>query len=230
VPKLKGAIGLASFRSLLLKTGIMAGVMALSTFKAPDSIETRRRHMDLFAKGLSSMPSNCKVEPVKIEGLYSEWLSNNQVAEDKVILYLHGGGYEYCSADTHRSLAARIMIASGVKVLLPEYRLSPEHPFPAQIEDSLSIYRWLLKQGYESSNIIIAGDSAGGGLSLATTLSLRDQAEPLPGALVLISPWADLTSSGDSYKNNKHIDPYMKVNLVKKTALSTRMGNRLQTH
>jgi epsilon-lactone hydrolase len=225
--KQKGEIVLASFRSYILKTGIIAGIKTLSSFNAPESIDERRRHIDLFAKNFSRLPSNCKVEPVQIEGLYSEWISNDTTEDKSVILYLHGGGYEYCSADTHRALAARIMTKSGVKVLLPEYRLSPEHPFPAAIEDSLSIYRWLLKQGYDSSNIIIAGDSAGGGLSLALSISLRDQGEPLPAAIVLLSPWADLTSSGESYKDNKDNDPYMKGNLVKKTALSYANGEPL---
>jgi epsilon-lactone hydrolase len=218
---------LASFRSYILKTGIIAGIKTLSSFNAPESIEERRRHINLFARNFSRLPSNCKVEPVQIEGLYSEWISNDTSDDKSVILYLHGGGYEYCSADTHRALAARIMTKSGVKVLLPEYRLSPEHPFPAAIEDGLSIYRWLLNQGYNSSNIIIAGDSAGGGLSLAVTISLRDQGEPLPSGIVLLSPWADLTSGGDSYKDNKDHDPYMKGDLVNKTALSYANGEPL---
>lgn len=115
-------------------------------------------------------------------------------------------------------MTARIMIESGVKVLLPEYRLAPEHPFPAAIEDTLTIYRWLLEQGYESSNIIFAGDSAGGGLSVVATLALRNQSEPLPAALVCLSPWVDLTSSGESYRENRKKDPYLVEELVRKTA------------
>jgi epsilon-lactone hydrolase len=118
----------------------------------------------------------------------------------------------------HRSLAARIMIESSVKVLLPEYRLAPEYPFPAAIEDTLTIYRWLIKQGYESSNIIFAGDSAGGGLSVSATLALRDLSESLPAALVCLSPWVDLTSSGVSYRENREKDPYLVEELVRKTA------------
>lgn len=164
------------------------------------------------------MPPNCTVESAQIEGMYCEWISNKQTVKNKVILYLHGGAYGYCSADTHRTLAARIMIESGVKVLLPEYRLAPEHPFPAAPEDTLVIYHWLLDQGYEPSNIIFAGDSAGGGLSVASTLLLRDRNEPLPAAVICLSPWADLTSSGPSYSKNREKDPYLNPELVKVAA------------
>ncbi|MFL6555686.1 MAG: alpha/beta hydrolase, partial [Bacillus sp. (in: firmicutes)] len=157
---------------------------------------------------------------LEIEGIYAEWLSTGNITDDdKVILYLHGGGYAFCSANTHRPLAASIGSSAGVKVLFPEYRLAPEHPFPAAIEDAITVYRWLLNQGYDPSNIIFAGDSAGGGLSVAATLVLRDQNEPLPRALVCLSPWVDLTSSGESYRKNKGVDPYLTVSGVKEAAL-----------
>jgi epsilon-lactone hydrolase len=216
---------LPSFRSYFFKKGIQAGAKKLN-LKEKD-INESRQIIDSFARKLSKLPKNCKVEHIQIEGIYSEWISTNQTEEDKVILYLHGGGYGYCSADTHRSLAARIMIESGVKVLLPEYRLAPEHPFPAAIEDTLTIYRWLLKQGYKSSNIMFAGDSAGGGLSVAATLMLRDLSEPLPAAVICLSPWVDLTSSGESYKENNEIDPYLRKDLVRITAQAYAGGESL---
>jgi epsilon-lactone hydrolase len=207
---------LPSVSSYVIKQGIKAGAKKLKLEEK--KIEESRQIIESFARKFSKLPKNCKVEKIQIEGIYAEWILNNQTKEDKVILYLHGGGYGYCSADTHRSLAARIMIESGVKVLLPEYRLAPEHPFPAAIEDTLTIYRWLLEQGYESSNIIFAGDSAGGGLSVVATLALRNQSEPLPAALVCLSPWVDLTSSGESYRENRNKDPYLVEELVRKTA------------
>lgn len=205
-----------SVSSYFIKQGIKAGAKKLKLEEK--KIEESRQIIDSFARKFSKLPKNCKVEKIQIEGIYAEWILNNQTKEDKVILYLHGGGYGYCSAVTHRSLAARIMIESSVKVLLPEYRLAPEYPFPAAIEDTLTIYRWLIKQGYESSNIIFAGDSAGGGLSVSATLALRDLSESLPAALVCLSPWVDLTSSGESYRENREKDPYLVEELVRKTA------------
>lgn len=191
-------------------------------------MEERRRMLDEGAKKWIKLPKDCEVEPFHIDGMYAEWLTNDQTADDKIVLYLHGGGYEYCSAETHRPLAARIMKESGVKVLLPEYRLAPEHPFPAAIEDSLTIYHWLLNQGYKPSNIIFAGDSSGGGLSVATTLKLRNQNEPLPAAVICLSPWVDLTSSGESYFKNKELDPYLSVEGTRNAALMYAGGESLK--
>lgn len=207
---------MSSISSYFFKRGIKTGAKKLNLNER--DIGESRQLIDSFGRKFSMLPKNCKVEHTQIEEIYAEWISTEQTNEGKVILYLHGGGYGYCSADTHRSLAARIMNESGIKVLLPEYRLAPEHPFPAAIEDALTIYRWLLKQGYESSNIIFAGDSAGGGLSVAATLVLRNQYEPLPAAVVCLSPWVDLTSSGKSYRINREKDPYLVEELVRKTA------------
>jgi epsilon-lactone hydrolase len=225
---LKGRIVLPSVSSYFFKKGIKAGAKKLK-LEENEVIESRQV-IDSFARKFSKLPKDCKVEQIEIDGMYAEWISNNQTLEGKVILYLHGGGYSYCSADTHRTLAANIMIESDVKVLLPEYRLAPEHPFPAAIEDTIMIYQWLLKQGYESSNIIFAGDSAGGGLSVAATLVLRDQYDPLPAALVCLSPWVDLTSSGESYRENSEKDPYLRPHLVRKTAQQYAAGESLDHH
>lgn len=208
-----------SIRSIVLKNGIKFGVKRLKGMKELE-IDERRKKINKVAKRLSKLPTDCKVEHIEIEGIYAEWISNDQTLADQVILYLHGGAYGYCSADTHRSLAARIMREAGVKVLLPEYRLAPEYPFPAAIEDTIAIYRWLLNQGYHSSNIIFAGDSAGGGLSVASTLCLREQNEPLPAGVICLSPWVDLTSSGESYKQNKHKDPYLNVEGARAAAIA----------
>lgn len=178
----------------------------------------KRQMLDSVARRIGKLPDGCKVESLQIEGLYAEWLNAGSTMDGKVILYLHGGGYAFCSANTHRPLAARIGKAAGAKVLFPEYRLAPEHPFPAAIEDAINVYRWLLRQGYKPENIIFAGDSAGGGLSVAATLVLRDQNEPLPAAIVCLSPWVDLTSSGESYRRNKEKDPYLNLGGVRKAA------------
>jgi len=210
---------LPSIRSIVLRKGIKIAVKRLKGMEKLD-IAQRRQRLNEAAKRWSKMPENCKVQALEIEGIYAEWISNEHTVKDKVILYLHGGAYGYCSADTHRSLAARIMAEAGMKVLLPEYRLAPEHPFPAAIHDALKIYQWLLNQGYHSSNILFAGDSAGGGLSVATTLLLIERNEPLPSGVVCLSPWVDLTSSGVSYLENKDKDPYLNVEGARAAALA----------
>jgi len=177
-----------------------------------------RQKLDQIASKLGKHPKGCKIKTIQIDGMYGEWYIPENALQGKVILYLHGGAYEYCSAKTHGPLAARIGDAAGLKVLLPEYRLAPEHPFPAAIEDAIKVYHWLLGQGYDSSDIIFAGDSAGGGLSVVTALVLREQNEPLPAAIICLSPWVDLTSSGVSYSKNKVVDPYLKVDEVREAA------------
>jgi monoterpene epsilon-lactone hydrolase len=216
-----------SLRSYLYRAGMKIGTKMLKL--EGKGMEERRKMLDDAAKKWAKLPKDCQVEAATIEGLYAEWITNSETAAgDKVILYLHGGGYEYCSAETHRPLAARIMEEAGVRVLLPEYRLAPEHPFPAAIEDSIKIYKWLLNQGFQSSNIMFAGDSAGGGLSVAAALTLRDQGEPLPAAVICLSPWVDLTSSGESYVTNKDKDPYLSPEGTKKAALMYAAGESLE--
>ncbi|MGG1677084.1 alpha/beta hydrolase [Neobacillus sp. NRS-1170] len=207
-----------SFKSYFLEKVIKLSVKRVMGKRMLEvGIEERRQKLDAASKRLR-MPKDSKVESIQIEGMYAEWISSQGSLNDKVILYLHGGGYEYCSVQTHRTLAAGIGKAAGVKVLIPEYRLAPEHPFPAAIEDAVRIYRWLLEEGFHPSNIIVAGDSAGGGLSLAAALVLREQNEPLPAGIVALSPWVDLTSSGESYKTNKDLDPYLNVEGIWKVA------------
>lgn len=205
-----------SFRSYFFERAIKVSVKrAVRKGVRGKGLDEKRQMLDAAARRLVKLPNNCKVVPIDIEGLYAEWISTGITLKHKVILYLHGGGYALCSANTHRPLAARIGKASGVKVLFPEYRLAPEHPFPAAIEDAVNVYRWILHQGFSPSNIVFAGDSAGGGLCIAAALVLRDQNEPLPAAIVCLSPWVDLTSSGESYRKNKWVDPYLSIEAVR---------------
>ncbi|KAF0248436.1 MAG: alpha/beta hydrolase domain-containing protein [bacterium] len=113
------------------------------------------------------------------------------------------------SINTHRALASRISAATKAKVLLLDYRLAPEHPFPSAIEDSCSAYRWLVSKGFSNNNIFICGDSAGGGLTLSTVISLRDAQESLPKRIALISPWTDLAATGDSLTTLSEVDPWL---------------------
>jgi len=143
-----------------------------------------------------------------VAGMASEWLTPQAPAKGKVILYLHGGAYIMGNFATHRQLVSYIARACGVRTLLPEYRLAPEHPFPAAVEDALSLYRALRDDGYAPGDILVAGDSAGGGLTMALLLSLRDAGEPMPAGAVLLSPWLDLTGSGESMTTHAHRDPW----------------------
>lgn len=149
-----------------------------------------------------------KIERAKVGGLTAEWLTPRHSPDGKLLLYLHGGAYIMGNCATHRQLVSYLARYSGIKALLPEYRLAPEHPFPAAIDDAVGLYRSLLANGYDAENIVIAGDSAGGGLTMATLLSLRDAGNPLPAAACLLSPWLDLASTGESMTTRAKKDPW----------------------
>lgn len=149
-------------------------------------------------------------KPDQINGLTVEWLTPKSAADNKLILYLHGGAYVMGGCATHRQLVSHIARAAGIRALLPEYRLAPENPFPAAVDDAVGIYRTLLAGDYAAKDIVIAGDSAGGGLTMATLLSLRDAGDPLPAAVCLLSPWLDLAATGETMVTNAHRDPWFK--------------------
>jgi acetyl esterase/lipase len=148
-----------------------------------------------------------------------EWLALPASDPTKTVLYLHGGGYVLGSIDTHKGLGSRIAEAAGTRVLMVEYRLAPETPFPGAVEDATTAYRFLLDQGVAPEQIVIGGDSAGGGLTLATLVSLKEQGQPLPGAAFALSPWVDLEGLGDSMQTRAEADP-----MVQKEGL-VRMGS-----
>jgi len=165
----------------------------------------------------AKLPEDTEVSPVHIpslpEGLAAEWIQPVRKSDrdqgDAVIFYTHGGGYVSGSCSDHRAFVAKFVQGSGVRALQYEYRLAPEHPFPAALDDTLVAYRWLLSQGVSPTRIIIAGESAGGGLCLSTLLALRDQQIPLPAAALALSPWTDLTLTGESHRTRAKvaIDP-----------------------
>jgi epsilon-lactone hydrolase len=131
---------------------------------------------------------------------------NGWTPADGTLLYFHGGGYSLCSPATHRELVSRISFASRMRAVALDYRLAPSHPFPHAVEDALSAYEHLLSEGCQPEKICLGGDSAGGGLTLATLLSLRDKGRPLPKGAVLLSPWVDLTCQGASIDGNAPFD------------------------
>ncbi len=156
---------------------------------------------------IAKIPGNIKRHHLDINGISGLMLVHDNSPDDSIILYLHGGAYIYCSAESHKGLAGQICQASEISALLINYRLAPEHPFPAALEDAVETYRYLLSESrYSPDKIIIAGDSAGGGLALSAVLKLRECNLPLPAGLVMLSPWADLEGTGVSYRANMEID------------------------
>lgn len=153
------------------------------------------------------VPADVKTDRVTARGVPAEWLSPHGQEAGAAILYLHGGGYAIGSPRSHRHLAAAIAAAADAAALVPEYRLAPEHPFPAAVDDAVAAYRWLLDRNVAPERIVVAGDSAGGGLTIAMLLALRDSGLPRPAAGACISPWVDLTCSLPSYTTRKTVDP-----------------------
>ena len=164
-------------------------------------------------------------ERVGAGGVPAEWIFDPKAAEVRVLLYLHGGGYIIGSMRTHRVPLSRLSRASGVRVLGLEYRLAPENPFPAAVEDSLAAYRWLLSQGIDPKKIVIGGDSCGGGHTVATLVALRYYGDPLPAAGITHSAWTDLANTGESFVTKAEEDPLIDRDMVENMAMAY-LGDR----
>lgn len=182
-----------------------------------DSLNVLKKRVEESRKGLErlaslvKLPKDVKLEHVDVDGMKGVWISTPESELGKVILYLHGGGYMEGSLISHQDLAMRIGRASKARVLLTDYRLAPENPYPAAVDDAVKSYRWLIEnQKIDPSKIVIAGDSAGGGLTLVTLIKLRDEQMKLPVAGVCLSPWTDLALTGDSLTRNAKVDPFLK--------------------
>jgi acetyl esterase/lipase len=155
------------------------------------------------------LPPGIKVVPEVIMGIYTELLIPENAADDKLLFYVHGGGYVSGSCNDHRAIVSKLTHKSGITTFLYEYGLAPENPYPAAIDDSINMYQQILEKGYTPGNIVIAGESAGGGLALALLLALKDKGIPLPKSAVVISPWTDLACTSESYttKNKASLAP-----------------------
>ncbi len=179
----------------------------------PQPLDVQRRNLDEMAERMSGgavqLPAGMQVETVTPAGIAADWLTPADAAPDRAMLYLHGGAYTLGSRRSHRSLVANLAQASGMRALLPDYRLAPEHPYPAAVDDATAVYRWMLTQGLPPRGMVVAGDSAGGGLTLALLLALRDAGDPLPAAAVLLSPWTDLAGTGKSAVERADRDPWL---------------------
>lgn len=169
-------------------------------------IEQRRREWEAEALR-QALPEGFQFAPVDAGGVPAEWMEMPGAVEDRVFLLLHGGGYNAGSPKTHRRMGADMGRATGTRVLVPDYRLAPEHPFPAGVDDAITAYQWLRDMGIPAQNIVAGGDSAGGGLALSMLLKLRHAGSDMPRAAVLLAPWTDLTVSSQSYEGQRHLDP-----------------------
>lgn len=155
-------------------------------------------------------PGNVGVTRLDADGVPAAWIIPPGLETKRTLLYLHGGGYNAGSITSHLPLTGSLALTAKARVLAIDYRLAPEHAFPAAVEDALAAYRWLLKGSAQANQIVVAGDSAGGGLTLSLLLSLREKGLPLPAAGVCLSPWTDLTCSGGSWETNATIDFMLK--------------------
>lgn len=184
---------------------VVRELIAASGLTAP-TIAEQRSSMEAVM-GAEEPPVGVTVAPTIIAGRPAEWIDPVGGSTDRVLLYLHGGGYCIGSINTHRSLAARLALASQARVVTIDYRLAPEDPFPAALDDATGAYRSLVGEGFSPSRIAIGGDSAGGGLTLATLVALRDAGDPLPATAVMMSPWTDLTNSSSTFATRAEVDP-----------------------
>ncbi len=185
---------------LLRNRHLLQGRFRKEVYTMATSIPAFRGQCEQGAARFGKVPGGIVVKPVEFRGIKAEWLIPAGSDPAKVILYVHGGGYVSGSCSDHRGIVARFALRCGVTCLLYEYRLAPEHPYPAALDDSVAVCSALLAQGFQPENILVAGESAGGGLALALLLALKERKIILPVAAVALSPWTDLTCSGDSYR------------------------------
>src|SRR5215210_7890789 len=167
----------------------------LAASPRPANLAERRQRLDALGSRYI-IPTDVLVEPVDANGVLAEWTTTPEAAPTRAILFLHGGGYISGSIDSHRHMVAQAGREAGARTLALGYRLAPEHPFPAALEDTLAGYRYLLAQGFDPGRIAMAGESAGGGLAVAALVRLRETALPLPACAWLSSPWVDLENTG----------------------------------
>ncbi len=172
---------------------------------AYESIIKFREEVEKGAARFGKIPEGIETERVQIGDMPAEWIRPSGATDDATILYFHGGGYVSGTISAHRAIVAKFVDGSKVRALLFEYRLAPEHPFPAALDDAIAAYQWLLDQGIAPGKIAFVGDSGGAGLILATLLKLRDQGAALPTSAAVISPVTDFTCSGKSYVTNARL-------------------------
>ncbi|MEE9453253.1 MAG: alpha/beta hydrolase [Paracoccaceae bacterium] len=177
----------------------------------PDGVKLCREHYDNLG---GPIPDNIDIKHIDESQVKGVLVSPPNSDSETIVLFLHGGGYVFGSSKSHSAMAAQVALRLGCSVLVLDYRLAPEHRCPAAVKDACAAYNWLIQRGWQSEKIAIVGDSAGGGLAISMLVALRDAGKPLPAAAVCISPWVDLTLSGDSYITRKSIDPAVQESVV----------------
>lgn len=178
--------------------------------------QMRKDWDEVFTKRPCSVGAKC--ENVDAGGVPALRISAAGAASDRAILYLHGGGYAFGSSRSHRDLGEYLSRAAKAQVFMLDYRLAPEHPYPAAVDDAMAAYRWLLKNGFKPERIAVSGDSAGGGLCVATLMSIRDQKLPMPACGVPLSPWADLECTGETFVSKAADDPMVQREMTSNLA------------
>ena len=193
------------FNSLMRNRHLFQGKLKKEVFNMSTSIDDFRELCEKGAGKYAKIPDGVEIKAQVLGGINAEWLIPSGTNRQKLILYVHGGGYVSGSCNDHRGFVSKFAQNTGITCLTYEYRLAPEHPFPAALDDSVKIYQEILNLGFKPENILIAGESAGGGLNLALLLALKEKQIDLPVAAVAISPWTDLTCSGESYKTKNKV-------------------------
>jgi len=180
-------------------------------------IPAMREAMDALST-VMPLADDMTFTPVDAHGVSAEWSTADVADSGRVVVYFHGGAYVMGSIVSHRNLVGHIARRTGARVLSVDYRLAPEHPFPAAVEDAVAAYRYVLASGVPAAKVAIAGDSAGGGLTAACLVALRDAAEAMPGAAACISPWLDLSQSFGSWQSKADLDPMLEIEQIKTCA------------
>lgn len=203
-----------SFKSKLLSGTIKKVKPVFTNFP----ISKQRMGMQLL-NHIRNKPKNVHLLEEKIGSMNALWAIPENRLDGKSILYTHGGSYVSGSPQTHIPVISRLAEISHIAVMAYDYRLAPEHPYPAALEDATAAFEFLLSQGYSEKNIVVCGDSAGGGLTLAMVMALRDKGKALPAAVCLLSPWTDLTESSDSHYANMDSDPLISSEELREAAV-----------
>ena len=202
-----------SARTRIVRGGLRVFFKWASLRREP-KIHRIRRRVEFMKRLVPNPPGDTAEISLTVAGMPAVRVMTPRSRDDRHILYLHGGGYVAGSTQLYRDFIWRVADATETRVLCINYRLAPEHPFPAAVDDSIAAYRWLLSQGADPRRMTIMGDSAGGGLTFATLLRLRDERAPLPASAVALSPWTDLALTGETYKSNARSDPMVNVRQV----------------
>ena len=185
---------------------------ALKATPRPAGLAERRARLDALGARYT-LPEDVRTEPVDANGVPAEWTSTPYADANRIVMFLHGGAYISGSIASHRHVMAELGRQAAARTLALDYRLAPEHPFPAALDDAIAGYRFLLSSGYQPERITLAGESAGGGLAIATLLSLRDAGVTLPGSVWCSSPWVDLEMTGTTMATKSADDPLISETL-----------------